>query len=82
MDVRVAGTFLEVVKTGSFVRAAFNLNITQTAVSARIKVLEDQLDRPLFIPFSRTSECHAVGIAGGKFSRAAPVTGKLNEQGG
>ncbi|SEI71737.1 DNA-binding transcriptional regulator, LysR family [Sphingomonas sp. OV641] len=49
MDISVARTFLEVVKTGSFVGAANNLNITQTAVSARIRVLEDQLDRPVFI---------------------------------
>jgi DNA-binding transcriptional LysR family regulator len=49
MDINGARTFLEIVKTGSFVRAARNLNVTQTAVSARIRVLEDQLDRPLFI---------------------------------
>lgn len=49
MDISVARTFLEVVKTGSFVNAAANLNITQTAVSARIRVLEDQLDRKVFI---------------------------------
>ncbi len=49
MDISVARTFLEVVKTGSFVAAAANLNLTQTAVSARIRVLEDQLDRPVFI---------------------------------
>ncbi|AMK23057.1 LysR family transcriptional regulator [Sphingomonas histidinilytica] len=49
MDIGVARTFLEVVKTGSFVAAAANLNLTQTAVSARIRVLEDQLDRPVFI---------------------------------
>src|SRR3546814_8837197 len=49
MDISVARTFLEVVKTGSFVNAAVNLNLTQTAVSARIRVLEDQLDRPVFI---------------------------------
>ena len=49
MDISVARTFLEVVKTGSFVGAAVNLNLTQTAVSARIRVLEDQLDRPVFI---------------------------------
>src|SRR3546814_8881798 len=48
MDISVARTFLEVVKTGSFVSAAANLNLTQTAVSARIRVLEDQLDRPVF----------------------------------
>jgi DNA-binding transcriptional LysR family regulator len=49
MDISVARTFLEVVKTGSFVGAANNLNLTQTAVSARIRVLEEQLDRPVFI---------------------------------
>ena len=36
-------------KTGSFVGAASNLNLTQTAVSARIRVLEEQLDCPVFI---------------------------------
>jgi len=45
----MARTFLEVVKTGSFVSAAANLNLTQTAVSARIRVLEEQLERPVFI---------------------------------
>ena len=49
MDINAARTFLEIVKTGSFVRAAANLHVTQTAVSARIRVLEDELDRPLFI---------------------------------
>ena len=49
MDVNVARTFLEVVKTGSFVSAAANLNLTQTAVSARIRVLETQLESPMFV---------------------------------
>jgi LysR family transcriptional regulator, flagellar master operon regulator len=49
MDINVARTFLEVVKTGSFVKAAANLNLTQTAVSARIRVLEENLDRKVFI---------------------------------
>jgi len=49
MDINIARTFLEVVKTGSFAGAAESLNLTQTAVSARIRVLEEQLDRPVFI---------------------------------
>lgn len=49
MDIEAARTFLEIVKTGSFVGAAANLHLTQTAVSARIRVLEDQLERKLFI---------------------------------
>ena len=49
MDINAARTFLEIVKTGSFVGAAASLNLTQTAVSARIRVLEEQLDCPLFV---------------------------------
>ena len=49
MDIELARTFLAIVETGSFARAADRLNVTQTAVSARIKSLEEQLGRPLFI---------------------------------
>lgn len=49
MDIAGARTFLEIVKTGSFVGAAASLHLTQTAVSARIRVLEAELDRVLFI---------------------------------
>jgi DNA-binding transcriptional LysR family regulator len=41
-------TFLEIAATGNFKQAAKRLNVTQSTVSARIKVLEEQLDRPLF----------------------------------
>jgi len=49
MDIGLARTFLEVVASGSFVAAAERLNLTQTAVSARIRALEDQLGRRLFV---------------------------------
>lgn len=49
MDIGLARTFLEVVSTGSFVSAAERLNLTQTAVSARIRALEDQVGRRLFV---------------------------------
>jgi DNA-binding transcriptional LysR family regulator len=49
MDIETARTFLEIVKTGSFVNAAANLNLTQTAVSARIRVLEQDLNCALFV---------------------------------
>lgn len=42
-------TFLEVASTGSFQLAAEKLCVTQSTVSARIKALEDQLNRPLFV---------------------------------
>jgi DNA-binding transcriptional LysR family regulator len=48
MDIAAARTFLEIVKAGNFVNAAASLHLTQTAVSARIRVLEEQLGRTLF----------------------------------
>jgi DNA-binding transcriptional LysR family regulator len=68
MDIAAARTFLEIVKTGSFVRAAANLNVTQTAVSARIRVLEEQLDRQLFI---RNKSGAKLTPAGDQFLRYA-----------
>lgn len=41
-------TFLAIERSGSFHAAARQLNITQTAVSARIRVLEDRLGTTLF----------------------------------
>ena len=68
MDISSARTFLEIVKTGSFVGAAANLNLTQTAVSARIKVLENELDRPLFV---RNKAGARLTPAGEEFQRYA-----------
>jgi DNA-binding transcriptional LysR family regulator len=49
MDIGLAKTFLEVVATGSFVGAAERLNLTQTAISARVRLLEEQVGRRLFV---------------------------------
>jgi|TARA_R110002060_G_scaffold63647_1_gene72912 DNA-binding transcriptional LysR family regulator len=49
MDIRVFKTFLQVTETRHFGRAAENLFITQAAVSARIKQLEEFYDSHLFI---------------------------------
>jgi DNA-binding transcriptional LysR family regulator len=49
MDIDLARTFIEVVTRGSFVTAAERLHLTQTAVSARIRGLEEQLGRRLFV---------------------------------
>lgn len=48
MDIRVFKTFLEVAKTRHFGKAAENLFLTQAAVSARIKLLEQHYDTQLF----------------------------------
>jgi DNA-binding transcriptional LysR family regulator len=48
MNIEHIRAFLEVTTTGSFQQAAENLHITQSAMSARIKSLEDILNRKLF----------------------------------
>lgn len=49
MDIRFLTTFLEVAQTRHFGRAAENLYLTQSAVSARIKLLEEYFNTTLFI---------------------------------
>lgn len=48
MDIGLLRTFLEVQRTRHFARAARNLFVTQSAVSARIKLLEETLGVKLF----------------------------------
>ncbi|WP_444996526.1 LysR family transcriptional regulator [Aliikangiella sp. IMCC44359] len=48
VDINLLRTFLEIEKTRHFGRAAENLYLTQAAISARIKLLEDTLGIPLF----------------------------------
>ncbi|MFC5519650.1 LysR family transcriptional regulator [Polaromonas jejuensis] len=49
MDINLARTFLEIVETRSFLRAAERLHVTQTSVSARVRTLEELLGRKLFV---------------------------------
>lgn len=48
MNIENLRAFLEVTTTGSFQKASENLHITQSSVSARIKALEERLNRELF----------------------------------
>lgn len=70
MDTELARTFLEIVSTGSFIRAAERLNVGQTTVSARIRTLEEQLGRPLFV---RNKGGASLTSAGEQFLRYAPT---------
>jgi DNA-binding transcriptional LysR family regulator len=70
MDTELARTFLEIVSTGSFIRAAERLNVGQTTVSARIRTLEQQLGRPLFV---RNKGGASLTPAGEQFLRYAPT---------
>ncbi|MCG8614436.1 MAG: LysR family transcriptional regulator [Pseudomonadales bacterium] len=49
MDVELARTFLEIMRSGSFLAAAEHLHVTQTTVTARISSLETKLGSTLFV---------------------------------
>lgn len=49
MDIELARTFLAIVRSGSFVAAAERLHVTQTAITARVQNLENQLGCRLFV---------------------------------
>ncbi|MDE2369222.1 MAG: LysR family transcriptional regulator [Burkholderiales bacterium] len=70
MDINLARTFLAIVATGSFMRAAEQLHVTQTAVGARVRALESLLGRPLFV---RNKAGATLTSAGEHFMRYAPT---------
>jgi DNA-binding transcriptional LysR family regulator len=70
MDVELARTFLAIVSTGSFAKAADRLNVAQTTVSARIRALEQKLGRKLFV---RNKAGASLTASGEKFLRYAPI---------
>jgi DNA-binding transcriptional LysR family regulator len=70
MDIALARTFLEIVASGSFVRAAERLHVTQTAVSVRVQSLEELLGRKLFV---RNKSGATLTPAGEQFLRYAPI---------
>lgn len=68
MNIDQIRSFLEIAATGNFNRAAENLNVTQSTVSARIKALEDQLGQSLF---TRNHAGASLTAAGQQFRRYA-----------
>ena len=49
MDIELARTFLDIVRSGSMIATAERMHLTQTAVTARIKNLEAQVGCQLFV---------------------------------
>lgn len=68
MDIVLARTFLAIVETGNFGKAADQLYVTQSTVSSRIKTLEDELGQPLFV---RSKAGATLTRAGNTFKRSA-----------
>jgi DNA-binding transcriptional LysR family regulator len=56
IDVDQLRTFIAIVETGSFTKAADVVHKTQSAVSMQIKRLEERLDRPIFARDGRASK--------------------------
>jgi LysR family transcriptional regulator, glycine cleavage system transcriptional activator len=79
-------TFSAVMETGSFARAAEQLNVTPSAVSHQIRALEDILGRPLFLRAKRTvlptEDALAYAAAlGESFTRIAVATSRFAASG-
>lgn len=68
METELLRTFLEVHRMHSFTRAAENLCLTPSAVSARVRQLESELGRPLF---KRSSQQVRLTPAGERMLRHA-----------
>src|SRR3954467_10381357 len=77
MDTEIVRTFLEIVDCASFSRAAEKLHVAQTTVSARIRLLEERLGRPLLI---RNKAGVSLTPAGEQFLRYAPTFLQLWER--
>lgn len=77
MDIELAKTFLAVAAAGNFVNAADKLHVTQSTVSARIKLLEQQLGTSLFHRGRSGAELTA---AGERFLRHAKALVRIMEQ--
>lgn len=77
MDTEIVRTFLEVVNTGNFIRAAERMNVGQTTVSARIRLLEERLGRRLFV---RNKAGAVLTPEGEQFLRYAPSFVQLWER--
>lgn len=77
MDITLAKTFLAVVATGNFQSASSRLFVTQSAVSLRIKKLEEELGREVFV---RNKGGAILTPAGLQFERFARSMVKLWEE--
>lgn len=77
MELQLLRTFLEIVAVGSFVGAAERLNITQSAVSLRVRRLEEALGRKIFIRANAGVELTPAGL---RFERHARLMVSMWEE--
>jgi DNA-binding transcriptional LysR family regulator len=77
MNIELARTFLEIVEAGSFIRAAEQLNVTQSTVSTRVREMEALLGRPLF---TRSKAGVSMTAAGQHFHQHAATLVRVWQQ--
>lgn len=77
MKIEHIRTFLEIAACGNFNRAAENLNVTQSTVSARVRTMEEQFGRTLF---TRSHAGVELTSAGHRFRRYATGMQQLWQQ--
>ncbi len=77
MNLTAFQTFLAILETGSLVRASERLNVTQSTVTARLKVLEEELGQALF---HRQKSGAQLTSAGARFKRYAAAMTDLWRQ--
>jgi DNA-binding transcriptional LysR family regulator len=77
VDTELARTFLTVIAAGNFIKASERLHLTQSTVSARIKLLEELLGCRLFI---RNKAGTALTPAGREFQKHALTLVRTVEQ--
>lgn len=80
MDIRFLETFLEVSETRHFGKAAENLYLTQSAVSARIKQLEEYFNSALFVRNRNSLQLTSAGEKLLPFARELAETLKQTRQ--
>ncbi|MGB0749564.1 MAG: LysR family transcriptional regulator [Magnetospiraceae bacterium] len=68
MDIELARTFLAIVDSGNFNRAAEIVCVTQSTVSTRVKTLEDEIGQELFV---RGKSGTTLTAAGARFLKHA-----------
>ena len=77
MNLEHIRTFLEIAACGSFNRSAENLNVTQSTISGRVKVMEERFGRPLF---TRGHSGVELTSAGHRFRRYAEGIERMWQQ--
>ena len=76
IDIDQLRTFIAIVETGSFTKAAEVVHKTQSAVSMQMKRLEERLDRPIFVTDGVESAVAQAATAAG--DKAVTVVGGVN----